>query len=94
MDDAIADGRAKLTGAELELMNLAGPRTGLEMMTPVGSRMPTSNFFSEGGYARNPVVRDKSAAELLATLDARMEIHLKKPGSIEFGQIFDEVARR
>ena len=94
LDDATADGRAKLTGAELELMNLAGPRTGLEMMTPVGSRMPTSNFFSEGGYARNPVVRDKSAAELLATLDARMEIHLKKPGSIEFGQIFDEVARR
>lgn len=94
LDDATADGRAKLTGAELELMNLAGPRTGLEMMTPVGSRMPTSNFFSEGGYARNPVVRDKSAAELLATLDARMEVHLKKPGAIEFGQIFDEVTRR
>jgi len=94
LDDASAEGRAKLTGAELELMNLAGPRTGLEMMTPVGSRMPTSNFFSEGGYSRNPVVRDKSAAELLATLDARMEVHLKKPGSIEFAQIFDEAARR
>jgi len=93
-DDAIEAGRGKLTGAEIELMNLAGPRTGLEMMTPVGSTMPTSNFFSEGGYARNPVVRDKSAAELLATLDARMEVHLKKPGSIEFAQIFDEVARR
>jgi hypothetical protein len=93
-DDAIDAGRGSLTGAEIELMNLAGPRTGLEMMTPVGSRMPTSNFFSEGGYSRNPVVRDKLAAELLATLDARMEVHLKKPGSIEFGQIFDEVARR
>ena len=56
--------------------------------------MPTSNFFSEGGYARNPVVRDKTAAELLATLESRMEVHLKKPGSIEFAQIFDEVARR
>lgn len=94
MDDAVADGRGKLTGAEIELMNLAGPRTGLEMMTPVGSRMPTSNFFSEGGYARNPVVREKTGGELLAALDARMEVHLKKPGSIEFGQIFDEVARR
>ncbi len=93
-DDAIDAGRGKLTGAEIELMNLAGPRTGLEMMTPVGSIMPTSNFFSEGGYARNPVVRDKSAAELLATLDARMEVHLKKPGSIEFAQIFDDVARQ
>jgi hypothetical protein len=93
-DDAIDAGRGTLTGAEIELMNLAGPRTGLEMMMPVGSRMPTPNFFSEGGYSRNPVVRDKTAGELLATLDARMEIHLKKPGSIEFAQIFDEVARR
>ena len=75
-------------------MNLAGPATGLEMMTPIGSRMPTSNFFSEGGYSRNPVVRDRTAAELLAQLEARMEVHLKKPGSIEFAQIFDEAARR
>ena len=44
-------------------------------------------------YSRNPVVRDKTAAELLAALDQRMEVHLKKPGSIEFAQIFDEVAR-
>jgi hypothetical protein len=93
-DEAIAAGRPNLSGAEIELMNLAGPRTGLEMMTPIGSRMPTSNFFSEGGYSRNPVVRDRSAAELLATLEQRMEVHLKKPGSIEFAQIFDEVARR
>jgi hypothetical protein len=93
-DDAADAGLARLSGAELELMNLAGPRTGLEMMTPVGRTMPTSNFFSEGGYSRNPVVHDKTAGELLATLDARMEVHLKKPGSIEFAQIFDEVARR
>lgn len=93
-DDAADAGLARLSGAELELMNLAGPRTGLEMMTPVGRTMPTSNFFSEGGYARNPVVHEKTAAELLAALEARMEVHLKKPGSIEFAQIFDEVARR
>jgi len=76
------------------LILLAGPGTGLEMMTPVGRQMPTPNFFSEGGYSRNPVVRDKTAAELLAALESRMEVHLKKPGSIEFAQIFDEVARR
>lgn len=93
-DDAANAGLTRLSGAEIELMNLAGPRTGLEMMTPVGSSMPTSNFFSEGGYSRNPVVHDKTAAELLATLDARMDIHLKKPGSVEFSQIFDEVAAR
>jgi hypothetical protein len=93
-DSAARHGYADLTGAEIELMNLAGPGTGLEMMTPVGRQMPTPNFFSEGGYSRNPVVREKTAAELLTTLDQRMEVHLKKPGSIEFAQIFDEVAPR
>jgi hypothetical protein len=93
-DSAARHGYADLTGAEIELMNLAGPGTGLEMMTPLGRKMPTTNFFSEGGYSRNPVVRDKTAAELLATLDARMEVHLKKPGSLEFAQIFDEVSRQ
>jgi hypothetical protein len=93
-DSAARYGYADLTGAEIELMNLAGPGTGLEMMTPLGRQMPTPNFFSEGGYSRNPVVRDKTAAELLATLDQRMEVHLKKSGSIEFAQIFDEVARK
>lgn len=93
-DDAIAAGRPNLTGSEIELMNLAGPRTGLEMMTPLGSRMPTSNFFSEGGYSRNPIVRERTGAELLAMLEQRMDVHMKKPGSIEFAQIFDEVMRQ
>ncbi len=86
-------GRPRLTGAEIELMNLAGPRTGLEMMEPVGRTMPTANFFSQGGYYRNSIVREKTAAELLKALDERMDIHLKKPGSIEFAAAFDEAAR-
>jgi hypothetical protein len=93
-DSAARHGLQSLSGAEIELMNLAGPGTGLEMMTPLGRQMPTPNFFSEGGYGRNPVVRDKTAAELLAALESRMEVHLRKPGSIEFAQIFDEAARR
>jgi hypothetical protein len=93
-DSAARHGHPSLSGAEIELMNLAGPGTGLEMMMPLGRQMPTPNFFSEGGYSRNPVVRDKTAGELLAALEARMEVHLKKPGSIEFAQIFDEAARR
>ena len=68
-DLAIRHGYTNLTGAEIELMNLSGPGTGLEMMTPLGRKMPTTNFFSEGGYSRNPVVRDKSAAELLAAFE-------------------------
>jgi hypothetical protein len=91
---AEAAGRGQLSGAEIELMNLAGPRTGLEMMTPLGRTMPTSNFFSEGGYYRNTIVREKSAAELLAALEQRMELSLKKAGAVEFAQVFDEVAGR
>jgi hypothetical protein len=83
-----------LSGSQIELMNLAGPRTGLEMMTPIGRTMPTSNFFSEGGYYRNTIVREKTAAELLAALEARMEVNIKKPGAVEFAHVFDEVARR
>lgn len=84
-------GRATLTPAELELMNLAGPSTGLEMMSPLGSAAPTSNFFSRGGYQRNPVVHKRSGAELLAALDSRMDVHVKKAGAVEFATVFDEV---
>ena len=92
-EEAERAGRPNLSGAEIELMNLAGPRTGLEMMEPVGRNMPTSNFFSQAGYYRNPIVREKNAAQLLAALDERMEVSLKKPGSIEFAQAFDDAAR-
>ena len=93
-DDAEKAGRPNLTGSEIELMNLAGPRTGLEMLTPVAQNMPTSNFFSQGGYYRNTIVREKTAIELLRALEGRMEVNIKKPGAIEFAQIFDEVARK
>jgi hypothetical protein len=93
-DDAERAGRPNLTGGEIELMNLAGPRTGLEMLTPVAQNMPTSNFFSQGGYYRNTVVREKTAIELLRALEGRMEANIKKPGAVEFAQIFDEAARK
>jgi len=94
LEDAHRAGRGALSGSEIELMNLAGPRTGLEMMTPIGQHMPTANFFSEGGYYRNTIVRDKSAAELLKALNDRMEANIKKPGAVEFAQAFDELARQ
>ena len=91
-DEAAQAGRTELAGSEIELMNLAGPRTGLEMMTPVAQSMPTANFFSEAGYYRNTIVREKTAAELLRALNDRMEVNIKKPGAVEFAQVFDEVA--
>jgi hypothetical protein len=94
LQTAAAAGRDQLSGAELELMNLAGPRTGLEMMQPIGRGMPTSNFFSQGGYYRNSIVRDKTAAELLAALNERMEVNLRKPGAVEFAAAFDEIEAR
>ena len=84
-------GRTALTGAELELMNLAGPRTGLEMMQPVGRMMPTANFFSQPAYYRNTIAREKTGAELLAALDERMNVNILKAGAVEFEQVFDEV---
>lgn len=91
----IADraGRTRLAPNEMELMNLAGPGTGLEMMQPVGRAMPTANFFARDAYGRNPVVRGKTSAELLATLDSRMDANEKKAGAVEFAAIFDELEK-
>lgn len=94
LDTGLQAGRTSLSGPELELMNLAGPGTGLEMMTPIGHRMPTTNFFSRAAYGRNTIVREKNGAELLAALEQRMRVNDKRAGAVEFAKIFDELARR
>lgn len=81
-------GRGRLSGAEIELMNLAGPGTGLEMMEPAGRSAPTTNFFARAAYYRNTIVRGKTSQELLLALDERMEANLKNAGSIEFRDVF------
>ena len=88
-DAAVRSGRESLTGAQIELMNLAGPGTGLEMMRPSGLKVPTPNFFERGGYARNTIVRGKTAEELLAALDERMNANIKNAGAVEFAEVFD-----
>lgn len=85
-------GRPQLSGAEIELMNLAGPRTGLDMMEQVARDKPTSNFFARAAYYRNTIVRDKSAADLLKALEARMDVNLRQTGSIEFAAAFDKAS--
>lgn len=92
-DFAARKGRNSLTSSELELMNLAGPGTGIEMMTALGRKMPTVNFFSRRAYNRNTIVRGKTALGLLRALEERMDYNVKRKGSKEFFAVFDEVSR-
>lgn len=90
---AVRAGRETLSPEQLELMNLAGPGTGLEMMTALGRQMPTSNFFSRRGYERNSIVRGRTVLELLRALGDRMDVNERNDGAIEFARIFDELSR-
>ncbi|NOJ48882.1 hypothetical protein [Bradyrhizobium archetypum] len=81
-----------LTAAELEMMNLTGDGTGLDMVTmpqAMRERVPTSNFFQRGGYERNPVaIRHNTVAKLLAVTDERMDFNSGKPGAKELAGVF------
>jgi len=90
-DMAARRGRPNLASHQLELMNLAGPGTGLEMMTSVGLKMPTVNFFSRRGYERNSIVRGNTSRQLLDALTVRMNENVKNKGAIVFNAVFDEV---
>jgi hypothetical protein len=84
-------GVTNLSGEEIELMNLSGPATGLEMMQPIGLTAPTPNFFARKSYYVNKMVMGKTSAELLAEFTRRMDKSSNEPGAVEFAQAFDEV---
>jgi hypothetical protein len=81
-----------LTAAELEMMNLTGDGTGLDMVTmpqAMREQVPTSNFFQRGGYERNPVaIRHNTVAKLLAITDSRMDFNSNLPGARELAAAF------
>jgi hypothetical protein len=81
-----------LSAAELEMMNLTGDGTGLDMVTmpqAMREQVPTSNFFQRGGYERNPVaIRHNTVAKLLAVTDERMDFNSSKPGAKELAGAF------
>ncbi len=83
---------ARLTAAELEMMNLTGDGNGFDMVTMPAewrARVPTANFFQRGGYADNPVARRNNVvAKLIAATDARMDEEIKKPGAQELAAAF------
>ena len=89
-DFAARKGVTNLSGEEIELMNLSGPATGLEMMQPVGLTAPTTNFFTRRAYYVNKMVIGKTSAELLAEFTRRMDASSQKPGAMEFAAAFDE----
>jgi hypothetical protein len=81
-----------LTAAELEMMNLTGDSTGLDMVTmpqAMREQVPTSNFFQRSGYERNPVAsRNNTVAKLLAVTDARMDSNSALPGARDLAGAF------
>ena len=81
-----------LTAAELEMMNLTGDSTGLDMVTmpqAMREQVPTSNFFQRSGYERNPVaIRHNTVAKLLAVTDSRMDSNSRLPGAKEMAAAF------
>ena len=81
-----------LTAAELEMMNLTGDGTGLDMVTmPLAMReqVPTANFFQRSGYERNPVaIHHNTVTKLLAVTDARMDANSSLPGARELAAAF------
>ncbi|MEA2897042.1 MAG: hypothetical protein QOJ84_2657 [Bradyrhizobium sp.] len=81
-----------LTAAELEMMNLTGDGTGLDMVTmpqAMRERVPTSNFFQRGGYERNPVaIRNNTVAKLLAVTDSRMDSNSNNQGARDLAAAF------
>jgi hypothetical protein len=81
-----------LSAAELEMMNLTGDGTGLDMVTmprAMREQVPTSNFFQRGGYERNPVaIRHNTVAKLLDVTDVRMDSNSNLPGARDLAAAF------
>jgi hypothetical protein len=81
-----------LTAAELEMMNLTGDGTGLDMVTmpqALRQQVPTSNFFQRSGYERNPVaIRHNTVAKLLAITDSRMDSNSQLQGAKDLAASF------
>src|ERR1700682_2720420 len=90
---ARAKGYARaLTAAELEMMNLTGDSTGLDMVTmppAMREQAPTSNFFQRSGYERNPVaIRHNTVAKLFDVTDSRMDSNSNLQGAKDLAAAF------
>jgi hypothetical protein len=84
--------KAVLTGAELEMMNFTGDSNGLDMvMMPAELRdiVPTSNFFQQSGYERNPIARRTGVvATLFDSIEKKMDQASQLRGARELAEAF------
>lgn len=82
----------RLTAAELQMMNLMGDGSGLDIITmppAMRQQVPTSNFFQRRGYERNTVAsRNNTVAKLLAVTDARMDAAVQQQGARDLAASF------
>ena len=81
-----------LSAAELEMMNLTGDGNGLDMIMMPSTwrdRVPTSNFFRQGGYERNPIaIRANVVSKLLAETSSRMDEEARLQGAKDLAAVF------
>jgi hypothetical protein len=84
--------REPLSGAELQMMNLMGDGSGLDIITmPLDLRdqVPTANFFQRRGYERNAVARtSNTVAKLLQVTDQRMDAAVQQQGARDLAASF------
>lgn len=83
---------APLTAAELEVMNLTGDGNGFDIVTmphEMRGRVPTSNFFQQQGYERNPVARRTAVvANLVADIEGKMQRGAQAQGARDLANAF------
>lgn len=84
--------RDRLTAAELQMMNLMGDGSGLDIVTmpqAMRDQVPTANFFQRRGYERNSVAsRNNTVAKLLAVTDQRMDAAVQQQGARDLAASF------
>jgi len=78
-------------------VSLTGDGNGFDMVTmpaAMRAKVPTSNFFQQHGYERNPVaIRNNTVAKLIAATDATMEKEARLQGAQDLAAAFDGLGR-
>jgi hypothetical protein len=75
-------------------MNLTGDGNGFDIISmPVGWRdqVPTSNFFQQRGYERNPIaIHNNVVSKLMAATNAVMDTESKLQGAKDLAAFFSK----